>query len=392
MQGRNFVKGILTLSIVATNTSFFEIKAFAQGKSQVTTDTSNISFTSAPFERGKYLAGPGDIFNLKVFDAKELSGRLEVLNDGSISLPFVGSINVEGLTINQVIDKIRLNLGKILLRPDITLTLMTPRPVRIALIGEVEQPGLYTLGTRETLGTEGAVRVSVSGLPTIVDAIQKGGGITQEAKLNGVILKRRTQNKTDQYSKKTLDLVDLMMNGNQTQNPFLHDGDVIEIPKDKKLSADIIKIAAINLSPQIIEVNVIGEVEKPGRLKVNSNTTLTQAILIAGGAHQYRANERKVELVRMSRSGTATLKRYKLNLKEGVSPERNPILKNGDTIRVKRNLFAKSTDVLDEISGPMSDIMTAISLYNMADDTFNLKLKENFILFDRDDEGPGGAP
>ena len=72
----------------------------------------------------------------------------------------------------QVIDKIRLNLRKILLRPDITLTLMTPRPVRIALIVEVEQPGLYTLGTRETLGTEGAVRVTVNGLPTIVDAIQ----------------------------------------------------------------------------------------------------------------------------------------------------------------------------------------------------------------------------
>ena len=126
------------------------------------------------------------------------------------------------------------------MRPDITLNLETPRPVRIALIGEVEQPGLYTLETRETLGTEGAVRVSVSGLPTIVDAIQKGGGITQEAKLDGVILKRRTQKKSDKYSELTLDLIDLMLKGDQTQNPFLYDGDVIEIPKDKKLSAEII--------------------------------------------------------------------------------------------------------------------------------------------------------
>ena len=35
----------------------------------------------------------------------------------------------------------------------------------------------------------------------------------------------------------------------------------------------------------------------------------------------------------------------------------------------------------------MSDIMTAITLYNLADDTFNLKLKENVVLFDRDEEG-----
>ncbi|QNI97096.1 polysaccharide biosynthesis/export family protein [Synechococcus sp. RS9902] len=383
-----YLKGFVA-SVVTSHTFLGVVQAYAQdaGQLRVPSISSSNSHISSAFERGQYLVGPGDLFNLTVFDAKELSGKLEVLNDGSISLPFVGSINVEGLTINQTIDKIRLNLARILLRPDITLSLVTPRPVRIALIGEVEQPGLYTLGTRETLGTEGAVRVSVTGLPTIVDAIQKAGGITQEAKLDGVILKRRTQKKSDQYSELTLDLIDLMLRGDQTQNPFLYDGDVIEIPKDKKLSAEIIKIAAINLSPQTIEVNVIGEVEKPGRLRVNSNTTLTQAILIAGGSHQYRANERKVELVRMSRNGTATLNKFKLNLKEGVSSDKNPILKNGDTIRVKRNLFAKSTDILNEVSGPMGDIMTAISLYNMTDDTFNLKLKENFVLFDREEDG-----
>ena len=382
-----YIKGFFAASVVTSHTFLGVVQAYAQDAGQLRVPSSSNSHISSAFERGQYLVGPGDLFNLTVFDAKELSGKLEVLNDGSISLPFIGSINVEGLTINQTIDKIRLNLARILLRPDITLSLVTPRPVRIALIGEVEQPGLYTLGTRETLGTEGAVRVSVTGLPTIVDAIQKGGGITQEAKLDGVILKRRTQKKSDQYSELTLDLIDLMLRGDQTQNPFLYDGDVIEIPKDKKLTAEIIKIAAINLSPQTIEVNVIGEVEKPGRLRVNSNTTLTQAILIAGGSHQYRANERKVELVRMSRNGTATLNKFRLNLKEGVSSDKNPILKNGDTIRVKRNLFAKSTDILNEVSGPMTDIMTAITLYNLADDTFNLKLKENFVLFDREEDG-----
>ena len=54
---------------------------------------------------------------------------------------------------------------------------------------------------------------------------------------------------------------------------------------------------------------------------------------------------------------------------------------------MKRNLFAKSTDILNEVSAPMTDIMTAITLYNLADDTFNLKLKENFVLFDREEDG-----
>ena len=54
---------------------------------------------------------------------------------------------------------------------------------------------------------------------------------------------------------------------------------------------------------------------------------------------------------------------------------------------MKRNLFAKSTDILNEVSGPMTDIMTAITLYNLADDTFNRQLKENFVLFDREEDG-----
>ena len=66
------------------------------------------------------------------------------------------------------------------------------------------------------------------------------------------------------------------------------------------------------------------------------------------------------------------------------------ILKNGDTVRVKRNLFAKSSDLLNEVSGPMKDIITAITLYNLADDTFNLNLKQDFVLNDREDDA--GVP
>ena len=347
--------------------------------------TNNKYLNITSFNEGAYIIGPGDILSLDIFDAPNLSQRrLEVLNDGSITLPLLGSIRIEGMTINEVTRKLREVLSALLLRPEITLTLRTPRPVRIALMGEVEQPGLYTLGTRETIGTEGAPRVSVSGLPTVVDAIQKGGGITNEANLNEIILQRKKPGNATEYKQTKLDLLDLMINGNQTQNPFLFDGDIIKIPRNKNPLDRIVEIAAINLSPQSIEINVIGEVEKPGKLRVNSNTTLNQAILLAGGEDKFRVNINDVQLVRINRDGSAFLKRYKLDFTKGTSNEYNPMLKNGDTIRINRNLYAKAADVLSEAAGPISDIVTAIGLYNLADDTFNLELKKNVVLFERE--------
>ena len=68
-----------------------------------------------------YIIGPGDVLELKLFDAPDLSGRLEVLNDGSVSLPLVGSVRVSGLTIQQASFWAQKLLGEQLLRPELQL-------------------------------------------------------------------------------------------------------------------------------------------------------------------------------------------------------------------------------------------------------------------------------
>lgn len=386
-KGKGMRKRKLVLTFVAGLCIMQHQKSVAGtlDNNDIQTNKEVITTNIGAFKAGSYIIGPGDIMSLDIFDAPELSQRrLEVLNDGSVTIPLVGSVRVEGMTINKVTENIKKILGKLLLRPEITLTLNTPRPIRIALMGEIEQPGLYTLGKRENLGTQGAPRVSVNGLPTVVDAIQKGGGITARAKLDEVILQRKTPGDNERYQQTKLDLIDLMFNGNQTQNPYLHDGDIIKILRDKNLSDRMMEIATINLSPQTIEVNIIGEVDKPGKLRVSSNTTLSQAILLAGGENKYRINKNDIQLVRINRNGTAFLKRYKLNFGENASYERNPTLRNGDTIRVNRNLYAKAHDVISEATGPISDILTVIGFYRQVDDTFNLKLQENVVLYERE--------
>ena len=168
-----------------------------------------------PLQEDAYIIGPGDVLDLKLFDAAELSGPLEVLNDGSVPLPLVGSVRLSGLTLQQATVWVQQLMSKELLRPDLQLRVVTPRPIRVALVGQVERPGIYSLTTAEASTTEGGSN-SISGLPTVVDAIQKAGGITQQANLRGVVLQRRLpgMDKPLSYKQAELDLLDLVLEGN----------------------------------------------------------------------------------------------------------------------------------------------------------------------------------
>ena len=93
------------------------------------------------------------------------------MNDGEIPLPLIGSVRVSGITLQQATSWIKEPMGQELLKPDLQLRVVKPRPIWVALVGEVERPGLYSLSTSETTQTEGGPTISISGLPTVVDAI-----------------------------------------------------------------------------------------------------------------------------------------------------------------------------------------------------------------------------
>ena len=312
-----------------------------------------------------YIIGPGDVLDLKLFDAPELSGPLEVLNDGSVSLPLVGPVRLSGLTIQQASLWARDLLSTELLRPELQLRVVAPRPIRVSVVGAVERPGLYSLSVSETTQTEGGPALSISGLPTVVDAIQKAGGITQRANLRVVQLQRRLPGTPARFKRTQLNLLDLVIEGDQLQNPFLFDGDTIKLERAEETPQEAIELASANISPQVITVNVIGEVNNPGRIQTEANTPLVQAILFAGGLKAWRANGGQVELVRINRDGTATLKRFRFDMTQGASNETNPPLRQGDTIRVGRSILAKGSDAIGAVSQPLSGLVTVGSLYRL---------------------------
>ena len=322
--------------------------------------------SSAALKEDAYIIGPGDVLDLKLFDADELSGPLEVLNDGSVPLPLVGSVRLTGMTLQQATLRLQQLMSKELLRPNLQLRVVKPRPIRVALVGQVERPGIYSLTTNITGQSEGGLGIRRSGLPTVVDAIQKAGGITQNAILRSVVLQRRLPGTESEpsYKQADLDLLDLVLDGNQSQNPFLFDGDTIRIREAEETSEKALELAAVNLSPQTIFVNVIGEVNNPGRLELPANTPLVQAVLAAGGA-SFRANIRNVELVRINRNGSATLKRFKLDLSEASSNKKNPPLRDGDSVMVNRSQLARAGDAISTVSQPLGGLVQIWTLFRL---------------------------
>ena len=313
-----------------------------------------------------YIIGPGDVLDLKFFDSVELSGKLTVLNDGTIQLPLVGSQRLSGLTLQQATNRVEELMGTELLRPDLQLQVASPRPIRVALVGQVERPGIYSLTANEVVQAQGAPATTLNGLPTLVDAIQKAGGITSQANLREVLLQRRLPGTEPQfrYKQARLDLLDLVISGNQTQNPFLFDGDTIRITKADRISAEAMELAAVNLSPRTINVNVVGEVQYPGRKELPANTPLVQAVLAAGGVNP-RANIKNVELVRINRNGTATLKRFRIDLSEAASNDKNPPLREGDSVLVNRSQLARAGDVINTVTQPLGGLVQIWTLFRL---------------------------
>ncbi|MEA5423094.1 polysaccharide biosynthesis/export family protein [Synechococcus sp. CCY9202] len=325
----------------------------------------------ASLQEDAYLLGPGDSLELKLFDAPELSGPLDVMSDGTVSLPLLGSARVAGLTLAQASTWLITLYKQQLQRPELQLRVVRPRPLRIAVVGEVERPGRYSMSTSETTQTEGGPAVTISGLPTVVDAIQKAGGITQNADLRMVELQRRLPGEPVTFKRARLDLLQLLLQGDQLQDPLLFDGDTIRIGRAAEPVPEIIELSAANLSPQQINVNVIGEVKSPGRLELPANTPLVQAVLAAGGLETWRGRKSAIDLVRINRNGTATRERFALDLSQGASNAKNPPLRDNDTVIVNRSSLAVASDAIGAVSTPLSGLVNVLTLFRLINDVNN---------------------
>jgi polysaccharide export outer membrane protein len=317
-------------------------------------------------QQGLYTLGPGDQVRIDIFNVPEFSGEQQILLDGSLTLPLVGTVIVQGMTLEQAAEEISFRLSAFLERPIVNVNLLTARPLRVAVVGEVKRPGVYTVPSSASAGqvqTETGTPTQ-PGVPTVTLLLQTAGGITQTADVRRVQVRRsRTDGSTQNF---TLDLWALLQGGDLGKDLTLLDGDSIFVPTAAALDpTEAAQLASANFAPNQILVSVVGEVKAPGRIAVPPNTPLNQAILTAGGFNP-RADVDFVQLIRLNPNGSVTAREISIDLAQGINEQSNPTLQNTDIIVVNPTGIAQASDSLNIILNPIIGLRSILSIFDLA--------------------------
>ena len=310
-------------------------------------------------EAFRYRLGPGDRLSMSVFKMEGYSAKVEVLSDGTINLPRLGTVDVWGLTLEEAKARITAGYDAILRRPLVYLDLVEARPVRVTVTGQVARPGVFSLPSKAL--DQGR------GWPTLVDVVQQAGGVSALADLSSVEVLRPSPRPGGSSQTYRFDYLTVLREGGPAPNPLIYDGDSIRILQaddDDLENADMITTAKSNFAPATIRVNVVGEVLRPGVIQVPSNSPLSGAVLAAGGITR-RGSENTVELIRMNSEGEPTVESLKFDPASVLSSASNPPLRYGDVVVVNRNHLAKVTDGLQDALQPLNPILNVTSIFRM---------------------------
>ncbi|MGA7936121.1 MAG: SLBB domain-containing protein [Kovacikia sp.] len=293
-----------------------------------------------------YTLGPGDRFKVEVFSVPEYTRDYTVLVNGTVNLYLVGNLSVQGMTLKQVEDAIAARYARLVKRNLIDVSLLSSRPLNLAIAGEVSRPGTYSVTVPEG-----------GKFPTITRLIQQAGGLTQSA--NPGIVKIRRPQQSGQDLIINVDLWELFKTGNIRQDIALRDGDMVFIPAATNIiPAEASQLAAANFAAdatQPLNIAIVGEVARPGSYVLSRGgtttggttttaapgiasggsgglLTVTQAIQQAGGITQL-ADIRKVEIKRITRSGPPQVIRLNLwDLVQTGDASQDLVLQQGDSI------------------------------------------------------------
>ncbi len=218
-----------------------------------------------------YKVGPGDILTIVVWDHPELTtpaGQYRsadqagtvVAEDGTIFYPYIGTVNVAGRTTRQIREILATRLSKFIEKVQLDVRITAFRSKRVYVVGEVAKPG----------------QQDVTDIPmTVLEAVNRAGGFTQEADHSRVLLTR----------KGTIYRVDIQAmyeEGATEQNALLEPGDILNV-QDRSFN----------------KIFVLGDGAKPGSLVMTKKrSTLAEALADSGYISQEKSNPKWIYVMR----------------------------------------------------------------------------------------------
>lgn len=190
-----------------------------------------------------YKVGPGDVFDVQLFGQQSKTYTLPVGRDGSVAFPELGPIAVGGLGFGAAQGMLEKRVRQQIIGTQARVRLSDLRSMRVLILGDAEKPGSYV----------------VSSLASVTNALFVGGGVKPIGSLRGIEVKRGGQ------LIRRLDLYDVLLRGDTSNDVMLQTGDAVFIP------------------PVGPTVAIDGEVRRPAIYELAKERTLSQIVALAGG-------------------------------------------------------------------------------------------------------------
>jgi len=265
-----------------------------------------------------YLIGAGDVMSIIVRGRPDVSlDEITVSPDGKISVPLAGIVEVSGQTVGWLTQTLKDKLSAFYSEPDVTVLVREYHNNKVFVLGRVDNPGL----------------VNFKGNGTLLEAIAMAGGMSTTAQ-NSFLSKAVIFRGKEMVI--WVDLVDLLNNGNMALNARLKNNDLIFIPE----SHDEL-------------VYVMGEVRTPGAIKLTSELSVLDVIMMSG-APTMDARLAKVYIIRYEGKIGCV---QEINLEDilGKSDLRqNYMLRDGDIVYVSPKALRNVNYVISSLSPSLS--------------------------------------
>lgn len=216
-------------------------------------------------DQSTYVLGPGDQVSVSALDVDELGKEpYRIAMDGTLTLPFAGSMRASGLTVEQMASTIRDRLSKYVKDPDVTVSLLEMRSQPVSVLGEVRNPGVVQL-----LGQKNLFEIlSLAGglNPDAGNVIR----ITREKQWGKIPLAEAQLDDTSNFWMAEIDVKEILDGSSPAKNIAVKPNDVITVPKGEI-------------------VYVLGAVKKSGGFVLGSRdrVTVLEALAMAEGLDHF---------------------------------------------------------------------------------------------------------
>jgi protein involved in polysaccharide export with SLBB domain len=161
-----------------------------------------------------YALGPGDKLEVTVYRHEDLTKTIQIDHSGKIAYPLVGEIQAGGVSVSQLRNALQNALAKYIVNPEVFITVTAVKSQSVIVLGEVNNPGLFSLDVPRTC----------------LQMIASAGGFTNNAKPETVLLIRGGLKEPEVI---TLNYKRIFQKQTLPPNVSLRNGDIVYVPATK---------------------------------------------------------------------------------------------------------------------------------------------------------------